>query len=225
MLPRRLTWIDETNRNDHPYLCEGDRCLFFGEYFSGKGYQGGGTNQLILNFKCKPSVAAAHPARRRYKEQAIRTIAAGLRGAITRESAEKRTWVPIPPSKAEGDVDYDDRLQRALARAFEGYDADIRLLCRQTQSTEADHAAGGARLTPDELFQLLEIDIGALRCAPLRQEIVLFDDVLTTGKHFKCCERRLREVISADTPIIGLFIARRILPDPFEGFVDFGSGA
>ena len=51
LLPDRLTWIDATNRDDHMFLREGDRCLFFGEYFSGKGYEGGGTNQLIFNFR------------------------------------------------------------------------------------------------------------------------------------------------------------------------------
>jgi hypothetical protein len=40
---------------------------------------------------------------------------------------------------------------------------------------------------------------------------VLFDDLLTTGKHYKCCERRLREVV-ADMPVSGLFVARRVLP-------------
>ena len=80
LLPDRLTWIDDTNRHQHAYLQPGDRCLFFGEYFAGKGYQGGGTNQLILNFKCKPSAAAANPARGNHKERAIASIAAGFAG-------------------------------------------------------------------------------------------------------------------------------------------------
>ena len=55
MLPERLTGIDDTNRGQHYYLEEGDRCWFIGEYFAGKGYEGGGTNQLIFNLKCKPT--------------------------------------------------------------------------------------------------------------------------------------------------------------------------
>ena len=42
------------------------------------------------------------------------------------------------------------------------------------------------------------------------RRVVVVDDVLTTGKHYKCCERRLREVL-ADIPIGGLFVARRVL--------------
>lgn len=219
MLPERLTSIDETNREHHVFLEQGDRCFFFGEYFARRGYRGGGTNQLIFNFKCKPSVAINNAARRAYKEQAISAAAAGLRKAMAQENAERITWVPVPPSKVEGHADYDDRLARTLALAFSGYVADVRRLLRQTASTEADHAAGG-RLTQDALQALIELDRAALNARPLRQTIVLFDDVLTTGKHFKCCERRLREFIPSSLPIIGVFIARRILRDPAEALRD-----
>lgn len=211
MLPERLTAIDETNREQHAFLDAGDRCLFFGEYFAYRGYQGGGTNQLIFNYKCEPTVAALNPVRGRYKEQAIATVAAGLRGAITQANAERLTWVPVPPSKVIDHADYDDRLARTLARAFAGYDADVRCLLRQTSSTEADHQSG-SRISPDALFALLQVDHALLGSHALRGSLVLFDDLLTTGKHFKSCERRLREVVPAEVPIVGLFVARRILP-------------
>ena len=50
-----------------------------------------------------------------------------------------------------------------------------------------------------------------LDARPLRQGIMLFDDVLTTGKHFKSCERCLRTQVPEYFPITGLFIARRVL--------------
>jgi len=211
--------IDETNREHHAFLEQGDRCFFFGEYFAYKGYQGGGTNQLIFNFKCKPSVAATNPGRRRYKEQAIEFVAAGLRRAMTQADAESMTWVPVPPSKVAGHADYDDRLMRTLAKAFSGYNVDVRSLLRQSMSTEADHNSG-SRLTPDALHALMELDIAQLNALPVGQAIVLFDDVLTTGKHFKCCERRLREVVPANVSVLGVFIARRILPDATAEFED-----
>jgi hypothetical protein len=218
LLPERLTSIDETNREHHAFLEPGDRCFFFGEYFAYKGYQGGGTNQLIFNIKCKPSVAATNPGRRRYKEQAIESVAAGLRRAMTQADAESMTWVPVPPSKVADHADY-DRLMRTLAKAFSGYHVDMRSLLRQSMSTEADHNSG-SRLTPDALHALMELDIAQLNALPVRQAIVLFDDILTTGKHFKCCERRLREVVPTNVPILGVFIARRILPDATAEFED-----
>lgn len=220
LLPDRLTRVDEIYRGDHFYLEDGDRCYFFGEYFGGLGFEGGPTNDLIYNFKIKPSAIRKKPQRERYKSAAICTVANGLRNALSRQEAESLTWVAIPPSKAVGHPDYDDRLSRALATAFGDYDADIRLLLRQRESTEADHHAQGSRLTPDELFDVLEVDATELARGPIREKgIVLFDDVLTTGKHFKCCERRLRQVPQMrDARILGVFVARRVLPNPFAGF-------
>jgi predicted amidophosphoribosyltransferase len=45
----------------------------------------------------------------------------------------------------------------------------------------------------------------------VRERIALFDDVLTSGKHYKCCERRLHEALPA-TPIHGVFLLRRVFP-------------
>jgi predicted amidophosphoribosyltransferase len=213
--PDRVTWIDETNRDAHHYLKEGDHCLFFGEYFAGKGWQGGDTNQLIHNLKIEPTVAIENPHRSAHKERAIRTVAAGVRKVVERSSAEQNTWVPIPSSKIEGHPDHDDRMLRALKLAFAGYDVDIRTLLHQTESTEADHVRS-ERLSPEELLALLQIDQQSLASKPLKRQIVLFDDVLTTGKHFKCCETKLREIVPTDTRIIGLFVARRLRPNTFD---------
>lgn len=217
MLPDRLTLIDDTNRGDHPYLEPGDRCFYFGEYFAGKSYKGGPTNQLVFNFKCKPTVAAANVGRARYKNQAVQTIANGMRRVVGQQNAEQYTWVPIPPSKAIGDPDYDDRMLRTLRFAFQGYNADIRPLIRQTASTPADHEQE-ERLTRDALRALLEVDMANLRSAPIRAGIILVDDVLNSGKHFKESERHLRHAIPEDLVIAGLFVARCIHQNPADEF-------
>ncbi len=212
MLPDRLTWIDETNRGQHAFLQEGDQCLYFGEYQGRGGFQSSPTNQLIFNFKKLPTRCRQDERLRYHKERAVRGIGEGIRRAISREPAERLTWVPVPTSKVVGDPDYDDRLIRALGIAFDGYDTDVRSLLRQTESTEPDHAARGQRLTRDELLGILEVDQPVLDRSPLRQKIVLFDDVLVSGKHFKCCEERLRDVVPAHVPIIGIFVARCVFP-------------
>lgn len=205
-LPSRLTAIDETTRADHYYLAEADRCFCFGEYFADQGWGHSPTNQLIFNYKCKPTERSA---RLRWKEQAIATIAAGLKVAIARQEVERHTWVPIPSSKLPDHPEYDDRIAKTLRRAFAGYNADIRELFRQSVSTNADHGSH-SRITPESLLELLILDHDAWDRAPPRS-IILFDDVLTTGKHFKACERRLRGIDST-IAIAGVFVARRALP-------------
>jgi len=123
---------------------------------------------------------------------------------------ESCTWVPVPPSQQADDPDFDDRLERTLLLAFESYDVDIRSLLFQTRSTSRDHA-GRARLSEQALLDILRVDKSQLMPRAVRERVVLFDDVLTSGKHFKCCERRLREVLP-DTPIAGIFLMRRAPP-------------
>jgi hypothetical protein len=204
-----LTPLDAPSRAEHAFLAASDRCAFLAQYLGGRGYQAGGCNQLIRNFKCEPSAALGNPRRQRYKQQAIARLARWLRGAISREQAECCTWVPIPPSRQRGDPDFDDRLSRTLNLAFNAYDVDVRALLYQLQSTVPDHARQ-ARLSAQALYENLRLDVEALMARPVRQSIALFDDVLTTGKHYKCCERRLREALPC-TPIAGVFLMRRVL--------------
>jgi len=210
--PTRLTRLDAWSCREHLFLAATDQCAYLSSYLAGAGYDACPGNQLMHNFKCAPSIAGHDIRRGHYKRQAIRTLAHWLRCAVPRELAEQCTWVPIPPSKRRDDPDYDDRLSQTLRRAFTAYDCDVRPLLYQVCSTVSDHA-GGARLGSDTLHALLRLDSAALRGRPIRQSIVLFDDVLTSGKHFKCCERRLREALPC-TPIAGVFLMRRVLSPP-----------
>jgi len=209
-LPERLTWIDESNRSDHPFLRREDRCAFLGEFQAREGWGGGETNQLIANFK-RPHVQIEREPigdrLRRYKEQAVAEVSAALRGQFTREEVELLcTFVPIPPSKQSQDPEYCDRLERTLRLAFAGYRADIRLLLRQTASTPADHLSADERISFEDLLKITVVDPRHLATA-LRPVIVLFDDVLTTGKHYKVAKTRIREVFP-EQPILGVFVAR-----------------
>jgi hypothetical protein len=204
-----LTPLDAPSCAEHSFLAASDRCAFLAQYRAGQGHHTGCCNQLIRNFKCPPSISRQDVRRGRYKQQAIATLARWLRDAVTREQAEHCTWVPVPPSKRCDDPQFDDRLSRTLQLAFAGYDVDVRALLYQAQSTLADHA-GQSRLGAEALYRLLRLDPRALACWPIREHIVVFDDVLTSGKHYKCCERRLREALPG-TPITGVFLVRRAL--------------
>jgi len=199
-----LVRLSEAQLADHSCLDPGDVCFCFGQYHSGRGYQGPGANRLILDFKRRPSVAAAGHAVRAAKARALAAIAHALRACIPAERIGKTTWVPIPASQARGHADYDSRGVAVLRSAFAGCDADIRPLLR----VAAASAGAGS------LYEALEIDRAALDQAPLRGEIVLFDDLITSGRHFKCAERRLREAAAVPLTIWGIFIARRVPQDP-----------
>ncbi len=209
----RLQQIDDLARPDHYYLTSDDRCYYWGEYTARKGYAFSDTNGLILNFK--KSVARRGRPEWRYKEQAIARAASMFRAAIREDALPQITLVPIPPSKARNHPEYDDRMLQMLQQIGRGRDADIRELVAQTESIEAAHDAD-VRPRPEDLIAIYAINESVAEPSP--QNIFVFDDVLTTGCHFKAMKQVL-SVRFPNVPVLGLFIARRV-PDTSE-FEDF----
>ncbi len=202
--PRRLTKIDDLARPDHFYLTPADDCYFLGEYTARKGYAFSATNQLVLNFK--KAMDKRHTAQWRYKEQAIGEAAVAFRTALTEDWLNVATLVPIPPSKAKHNPFYDDRLVRMLHSIRGQPLLDVRELVIQRASTAAVHDRED-RPSPDEIQANYSID-DALR-SPAPQVIGLFDDVLTTGAHYRAASAVLSQAFPG-VRVIGLFIARRV---------------
>jgi hypothetical protein len=205
--PRRLTSIDELTRTDHTYLTSDDVCEYLGEYSARQGFAHSATNNLIMNLK-KPMRLRGTP-QWRWKERAIEEAGDALRNALDGTNLQGITFVPIPPSKAKTDPAYDDRMSRVLARLNPGL--DVRELVTLKASMVAVHEHG-ERLRPDHLVQYLEIDEAI--CDPRPSRIVICDDVLTTGCHY----RAVRSVLSRHFPgarFLGIFLARRV-PQPPE---------
>lgn len=185
-------------------LTAADECYFLGEYTARKGYAFSATNQLILNFK--KSMDKRATAQWRYKEKAIEEAAAAFRAALNSEWLDGATLVPIPPSKSKSDALYDDRVVR-MVRGIRAQPAlDVRELVLQRASTVAVHDQAD-RPTPEQIQANYAID-PALR-DPDPQVIGLFDDVLTTGAHFRAACAALRQSFR-NVKVVGLFIARRV---------------
>jgi hypothetical protein len=205
LLPQRHTKIDDLTRPNHKYLEADDRCYFLGEYTSGAGFSTP-TNDLIFNFKIPPTELKKNPRRQRWKDAAINDIARALGRNLSGLKAG-RIVVPIPPSKLPGHPDYDDRLLRTVALAKATPGLSVRELIKQRESTSADHESDH-RQSFEELLANSYLDEGVALPAPTG--IVLVDDVLTEGKHFKVCQHLIRARYGNEIPIAGFFVARRI---------------
>lgn len=208
----RLSLVDELSRADHYYLSDQDHCYYYGEYTAGKGrksYAHSPTNQLIANLK-KPVDRRGLPEWR-YKGEAIDRIAR----AIARDvRVEQVTFIPVPPSKAREHPEYDDRVFQILARCRElRPETDFRELITQTQTTVAAHETGD-RPTPAELEAIYTVN--QIGNAPLREYVIVLDDVLTTGCHFVAIRNTLLRVYPAQH-IAGIFVARRVPEAPSFG--------
>ena len=142
-----------------------------------------------------------------YKEQAIDTLATMLASSLElyRIWAQTATWVPIPPSHAKDHPEYDDRLLQVLRKLASELALDIRELIWQKESTQPAHLSALRRPSPDEIAANYSID--ERLTAPIPQKIALFDDVITTGAHFKAAQKVLQQRFPEMT-IVGIFIAR-----------------
>lgn len=202
--PQRLTKIDDLARPDHFYLTAEDDCYFLGEYTARKGYAFSATNQLVLNFK--KSMDKRGTAQWKYKERAISDTAAAFRTALNREWLDSATLIPIPPSKARTDPMYDDRMSRMVEAIRPQPRPDIRELIVQRANMAAAHEQQ-QRPRPEDIQANYALD-GRLQ-NPAPQTIGLFDDVLTTGAHYRAASNLLRQAYPG-VRIVGLFIARRV---------------
>lgn len=209
----RVTRVDEVLKQDHYYLAAEDECYYFGEYQPAAGYSAGPINHLISNFK-KP-VSRRGLQEYRYKLQAIREVAKLVKDVIDEAAFETCTVVPIPPSKAKTDPLYDDRLLQALRAVDPRLDVRELLVAKVSQRAHHEYR-GEKRPTPDQLYEVLDIDEREL-AVPVRSTIILFDDLLTNGTHFRACKRHLNERLP-DRSVVGLFIGRVKRPDAVDDF-------
>jgi hypothetical protein len=205
-MARLLQQIDETNRRDHWYLDEGDNCHYLYEYTAGQGWRGGETNQLIHNLQKKRGDGGYH-----YKAPAIARCARDFSAVLNAEWLAQATIVPIPPSKVKTDQAYDDRMVQVCRAIHAEPPPDVRELVEQIAST--DTFKGGNRKSPAELKQNYRIAENQL--PNLRRIVGIFDDVLTTGSHFKAVKEMILER-APQAHVIGLFVARRAIPSPFD---------
>ena len=165
------------------------------------------TNNLIWNLK-KP---VDRKGRREYyyKEKAIQTSGDLLRGVLNVEWIPSAMLVPIPSSKTKQNPLYDDRIVQVLNRMTRNLNGcDVRELVIQTEDLDSFH--DGCRLRPHQLRDYYELDENLCEGDPPR-EVTLFDDLLTTGSHFKAMQGVISERWP-NVPISGIFIARRYLP-------------
>lgn len=204
----RLRVVGDLERPDHWHLTPEDSCAFFGEYTARMGYAHSKTNQLIHNLKKKPELAQT--PQYVWKRRAIQEIGEALRNNLRADALARTLVVPIPPSKPPGTPGYDDRMAQ-VARAI-GPGATVRELLVTTAERQAMHATSSHR-DPDALRASLQLRAALTPTAPV--QVLLLDDVLTTGCSFRVCKQMIQEQWP-ETAVFGVFAARRVIDHASE---------
>lgn len=213
----KLNLIDCSNRDNHKDLDETDSCFYWCEYTVHKSYNFSEANQLISNLKKNLSYKLENHYS--YKIKAIRTCATYFQGI----NWSTCSIIPIPPSMKRSDSLYDDRLLKVLTLANESLSAeyrfDIKDIIIQNESYEPSHLLS-KRPTYSELKARYKLE--SIDNSQLREKLIIFDDVLTVGSHFRAVKSLLKEAYP-DKKIYGLFIARSIsapISDDFDVLTD-----
>ena len=198
--------IGDWPRNIHAHLSNEDECFYLYKWMKGQDFSKDKATSLISNLKKRPS---ASPKELDYKKAAITECAQHISEAMSNNWIKGATFVPMPPSKSRGDSQYDDRMEQVCRQIADGI--DVRNLLKQDKSITPSHERGDKRRpTPDELKKLWHID--EKLTLPKPKGIVIVDDMLTAGAHYRAAHDMLSQKFHG-IPIAGVFIARRIFAE------------
>ena len=196
----------DTQLHTRHYLDQDDECWYFMEHLEG-GYAASPSNQKISNLK--KSITTQGTPQGAYKQKAIEEFADDLK-AVNFDKHGDIAIVPAPTSNPRGSQNCDDRLDKVAKLLTDKYPNLIleHLIDTKVSVTPANH--GGSRNidtikvnTVWNGFSSDEIDT-----------IIILDDVITTGAHFKAW----KEVIKQNYPnvkyIYGFFWAMHMWNEP-----------
>ena len=170
-------WIkwDGTGRS-RPFLDENfDNIYYMLQYISHGRYDSCETNQKIQNLKKKPN----RPSNELYyKNEAIHEFAHDLASILT--DVKKPCYITwIPPSKANTDEEYDDRIEQVVRLACEQSREMIPVEIFKRNSSAQSLHTGGQR-NPHTISSNWDF-IAPTPNNPDIKDVIVVDDVITTG--------------------------------------------
>lgn len=172
--------------------------------------------QLVENFKKDPAKRAEQdPYWTKYKKQAMIQFRDDLLLYFDSDtdwmSDHEVIVIPMPTSRTKSHDYYDDRLCRVCKSVCKTVDELNYLDCFESiEDYQASHKGGTRNV--QEIMQNTRIMPTAHNRILGAGTVVLVDDVLTTGSHYRACKELLSE-INPDLRVIGLFWARQDSPD------------
>ena len=180
--------------------------LVYGRTYTPRaGFNYSETNQLILSLKASP---AARDYQLKHKHRAILRFADELREFLSRYPEAAMVLVPMPPSKALGDPEYDDRIDKVAHRVADSLsNVSCAPLLYQTVSVPSSAQNPDFRRTPEQIYQNFSINEAFASYWNVGVSLMVVDDVLTSGAHFAAARRRLSDRFP-QADIRGIFWAK-----------------
>lgn len=188
------------NLHPRPHLTASDVCYYFMEHTVG-GYAASPNNSKISNFK-KP-VSVKDTNQWAHKQRAIRDFIDDL-GSITFQDKQNEIMVvPGITSKPRSDSEWDDRIDK-VAEGFADKFSHLSIgKIIDTRDAVVPSSHGGGR----DMTIIKNNTIWDGHCPEAADTIIIVDDVLTTGAHFKAWKEFILENCPNVNKVIGVFWA------------------
>ena len=194
------------NLHPRPHLTKEDVCFYFMEHVSG-GYTASPSNDKISNFKKPISVKGTNQWP--YKQSAIKAFIADLASINFKDPQKEMMIVPGITSKPRSDTEWDDRIDKVSEGFAEQFSHLSIGKIIDTKDVMIPSSHGGSR----DITIIKDNTIWDGNCPETADTIIIVDDVLTTGAHFKAWKEFILENCPKVNNVIGVFWA---LQGPFK---------
>lgn len=196
--------IDQATQEIPSYLdIQNDICYYAREYVAYGGYNTSDTNSVILNFKKPPSVKDT--PQWHYRQKAVKQIATELYCFFKQLPLNNIFISWIPSSKLITDPEYNSRFEDLLLKLAGYLQINYGHLIISKGKLQPSHLDGprDPSILTSNFTLNQDIDISPFTW------VVLIDDVITSGSHFKVCKNLILEKFS-EKKIAGVFWAKTI---------------
>ena len=160
-----------------PHIKKNDFWVYAREYVSGPGYEAGPTNSLILNFKKKPS--KKNTPQWPYRENAVKEFKEDIE--ILLGSINQAFLTSIPSSKKKNHSEYDNRFEDLFKEILKSHPQWIAEWPVEIKRNKEPSHTSGER-NPETLRENY-LWKGFKNREP--EVLYIFDDLITTGAHFR----------------------------------------
>lgn len=192
------------------HLRQDDLCYYYLERSSG-GYQAGAANQRVANFKKDTARFGENRSVMYYRQQEIdRCIVNFTEGVLgvmrTLDVRAVPVICPMPTSNPRDSSAFNDRLDLLAEGVSRNCGIPYMTALDMGEAVKPSHV-GGMR-DPDELAKVMAFSGFGSGFEP--SVVLLFDDVLTSGAHFRACKDLILDRCPWRPLVVGMFLARHI---------------
>jgi len=184
------------------YLDEDDECFYFMEHQPG-GYSASPSNSQISNLK-KP-ISAKGSTQWKWKELAISQFIQDLK-SLELSSENVVIVVPGATSKPRESSNFDSRIDQVVDGVFENHKSFQVEYLIEAKNEVIPANYGGSRKKEDIKKNTKWNGFNGT----VYETVIIIDDVLTTGSHFKAWKEIIKENAPEVKRIIGIFWALHV---------------